>query len=214
MNKIDFTFSDLIAGYITSYDQASDSFGLKTSDGREYTVHIAVNCYAELVRNLGEAFHDASGSMREMLTPGRFLFAYGIFYPDGTDGDCRFDVKHIVFLGRTENEYLFEKQNWWIQQIRQLADFYLNAEFGDGEIDYSAYRTNLALTGEKLRSGRQETDTISRLVYGFSSAFLLTGDERYLEAAQKGTKYLRDHFRFKDNSENICCRAKRHQIST
>ena len=204
MNKIDFTFSDLIAGYITSYDQASDSFGLKTSDGREYTVHIAVNCYAELVRNLGEAFHDASGSMREMLTPGRFLFAYGIFYPDGTDGDCRFDVKHIVFLGRTENEYLFEKQNWWIQQIRQLADFYLNAEFGDGEIDYSAYRTNLALTGEKLRSGRQETDTISRLVYGFSSAFLLTGDERYLEAAQKGTKYLRDHFRFKDNSENIC----------
>lgn len=115
MNKIDFTFSDLIAGYVTSYDQASDSFGLKTSDGREYTVHIAVNCYAELVRNLGEAFHDASGPMREMLTPDRFLFAYGIFYPDGTDGDCRFDVKHIVFVGRTENEYLFEKQNWWIQ---------------------------------------------------------------------------------------------------
>ena len=98
MNKIDFTFSDLIAGYVTSYDQASDSFGLKTSDGREYTVHIAVNCYAELVRNLGEAFHDASGPMREMLTPDRFLFAYGIFYPDGTDGDCRFDVKHIVLL--------------------------------------------------------------------------------------------------------------------
>ncbi|MDG4552804.1 MAG: N-acyl-D-glucosamine 2-epimerase [Candidatus Competibacter sp.] len=204
MNNIDFTFSDLIAGYVTSHDQASDSFGLKTSDGREYTVHIAVNCYAELVRNLGEAFHDASGTMREMLTPDRFLFAYGIFYPDGAGGDYRFDVKHIVFLGRTENEYLFEKQDWWIQQIRQLADFYLTAEFGDGDIDYTQYRTNLALTGEKLRSGRQETDTISRLVYGFSSAFLLTGDERYLEAAQKGTKYLRDHFRFKDKSEDIC----------
>ncbi len=53
MNKIDFTFSDLIAGYVTGYDKASDSFGLKTSDGREFTVHIAVNCYAELVRNLG-----------------------------------------------------------------------------------------------------------------------------------------------------------------
>ncbi len=204
MNSINFTFSDLIAGYVTRHDNASDSFGLKTSDGREYTVHIAVNCYAELVRNLGEAFHDASGAMREMLTPGRFLFTYGIFYPDGANGDCRFDVKHIVFLGRTENEYLFEKQDWWIHQIRQLADFYLTAEFGDGDIDYARYRTNLALTGEKLRSGRQETDTISRLVYGFSSAFLLTGDERYLEAAQKGTKYLRDHFRFKDKSEDIC----------
>ena len=204
MNNIDFTFSDLIAGYVTTYDKASDRFGLKTSDGREYTVHIAVNCYAELVRNLGEAFHDASGSMRDMLIPGRFLFAYGIFYPDGTKKSYLFDVKHIVFLGRTENEYLFEKQDWWIHQIRQLADFYLNAEFGDGNIDYAQYRTNLALTGEKLRAGRQECDTISRLVYGFASAFLLTGDERYLEAAQKGTKYLRDHFRFKDKSEDIC----------
>lgn len=204
MNNIDFTFSDLITGYVTGYDQASDSFGLKTSDGREYSAHIAVNCYAELVRNLGEAFHDASGSLREMLVPGRLLFAYGVFYPDGAGGDHLFDVKHIVFVGRTENDYMFEKQDWWIHQIRQLADFYLNAEFGNNTIDYAQYRTNLALTGEKLRSGRQECDTISRLVYGFSSAFLLTGDERYLEAAQKGTKYLRDHFRFKDNSEDIC----------
>ncbi|MER2529042.1 MAG: AGE family epimerase/isomerase [Candidatus Competibacter denitrificans] len=203
-NKIDFTFSDLVAGYITRYDQASDSFDLKTADGREYTVHIAANCYAELIRNLGDAFRDATGSMREMLTTGRFLFVYGIFYPDGSGGDCLFDAKHIVFPGRTENDFVFEKQNWWIQQIHFLADFYLKAEFGDGEIDFSAYRTNLALTGEKLRSGRQETDTISRLVYGFASAFLLTGDERYLEAAQKGTKYLRDHLRFKDASEDIC----------
>ncbi|HRX59764.1 MAG TPA: N-acyl-D-glucosamine 2-epimerase [Candidatus Competibacter sp.] len=203
MNKIDFTFSDLIAGYVTGYDKASDSFGLKTSDGREFTVHIAVNCYAELVRNLGEAFHDASGTLRGMLVPGRFLFAYGVFYPDGAGNDHPFDAKHIVFLGRTENEYLFEKQDWWIHQIRQLADFYLSSEFGDGPIDYSVYRTNLGVTGAKLPSGRQECDTISRLVYGFASAFLLTGYERYLEAAQKGTEYLRDHFRFRDKSEDI-----------
>ncbi len=28
-NAVDFTFSDLIAGYITSYDKTTDSFGLK-----------------------------------------------------------------------------------------------------------------------------------------------------------------------------------------
>ena len=70
MNKIDFTFSDLIAGYVTRFDESGDSFGLSTSDGREFQVHVAVNCFAELVRNLGEAFKDATGAMREMLVPG------------------------------------------------------------------------------------------------------------------------------------------------
>lgn len=204
MNRIDFTFSDLVAGYVTHFDASSDSFSLSTSDGREFHVRIASNCFAEFVRNLGEAFKDATGTLREMLVSGRFIYAYGIFYPDGAGGDYLFDAKHIVLLGRTENEYRFETQNWWIHQIRQLADFYLTAEFGDDEIDFSDYRTNLALSGEKLESGRQETDTMSRLVYGFAAAFMLTGDERYLEAAQKGTQYLRDHFRVKDGSGDVC----------
>jgi mannose/cellobiose epimerase-like protein (N-acyl-D-glucosamine 2-epimerase family) len=50
---------------------------------------------------------------------------------------------------------------------------------------------------------RQETDTISRLVYGFASAYLLSGDERYLEAAEKGTEHLREHMRFYDVDEGI-----------
>jgi mannose/cellobiose epimerase-like protein (N-acyl-D-glucosamine 2-epimerase family)/anti-anti-sigma regulatory factor len=204
MNKIDFTFSDLIAGYVTQFDETKDTFSLKTSDNREFLVQLAPTAFGELVRNLGEAYRDATAQMREMLVPGRFVFAYGIFYPDGENGDCAFAANHLVFLGRSENEYLFETQNWWIKQVRQLADFYLEAEFGDGEIDYSEYRTNLTIAGDKQKSGRQETDTISRLVYGFASAYLLTGEDRFLEAAEKGTKYLREHMRFRDESEGIC----------
>ena len=201
--KIEFTFSDLVAGYVTEYDATKDAFGLKTSDGREFVVHFSANTYAELVRNLGEAYHDATDVMREMLVPGRFLFAYGIFYPDGANGEHKFEAKHLVFVGRTENQYLFEKQDWWIKQVRQLADFYLEAEFGDGEIDFSQYRTDLSISGQK-QSGRQECDTISRLVYGFASAYLMIGEDRYLEAAQKGTDYLRKHLRFEDKCEGIC----------
>jgi mannose/cellobiose epimerase-like protein (N-acyl-D-glucosamine 2-epimerase family) len=204
MNKIDFTFSDLIAGYVTGFDRSQDAFTLKTSDDREFLVHFSANVYGELVRNLGEAYHDATAQMRDMLVPGRFLYAYGIFYPDGANGDYKFEAKHIVFVGRTENEFLFEKQDWWIKQVRQLADFYIKCEFGDGEIDYTEYRTNLTLTGDRQKTGRQETDTISRLVYGFASAYLMTGEERYLEAAEKGTQYLREHMRFRDKSEDIC----------
>ena len=166
-------------------------------------IHISANCYAELVRNLGEAFHDATGQMRQMLAPGRFLYAYGVFYPDGPQDGLRFDAKHLVFVGRTENEFVFEKPDWWIRQVAQLADFYLDAEFGDGPVDWSRYRTNLSIVGSKTGC-RQETDTISRLVYGFASAYLMTGEDRFYEAARSGTKYLRDHLRFKDRREGIC----------
>jgi mannose/cellobiose epimerase-like protein (N-acyl-D-glucosamine 2-epimerase family) len=205
-NAIDFTFSDLIAGYVTEYDATQDAFSLKTSDNREYTVYLTPTAYAELLRNLGEAYQDATAQMREMLVSGRFLFAYGIFYPEELDR-YRFEAKHIVFLGRTQDDYSFEKQDWWIDQIEQLANFYIKSNFGIGDItfaiDYAKYRTNLSITGEKQKSGRQETDTISRLVYGFASAYLLTGKEIYLEAASKGTQYLQEHMRFQDKSEGI-----------
>jgi mannose/cellobiose epimerase-like protein (N-acyl-D-glucosamine 2-epimerase family)/anti-anti-sigma regulatory factor len=202
MDHLTFTTSDMIAGYITRFDAATDSFGLKTTDGREFTIFLTSTTYAELVRNLGEPYHDATGQMREMLVPGRFLFASGIFYPHAEQH--KFEAKQLVFCGATENEFRFEKQDWWIKQVRQLADFYLKAEFGDGDIDFSKYRTSLTLMGMKGTIGRQETDTISRLVYGFASAYLMTGEERYLEAATKGTEYLRQHLRFEDKSEGIC----------
>ncbi|KAA5604095.1 N-acyl-D-glucosamine 2-epimerase [Roseospira marina] len=203
MNSVDFTFSDLIAGYVTAYDSDTDSFSLKTSDDRAYTIGLTDNTFAEVIRNLGEGFNNATDQMRGMLVPGRFVFAYGVFYPDGPNGTVLFDAKHLVFAGRTENAYVFEQPAWWIRQIEQLGRFYVESEFGDGEIDYRDYRTQLTITGQKQKSGRQETDTMSRLVYGFASAFLLTGNDRFLEAAEKGVEYLRAHLRFVDAGEDI-----------
>src|SRR6056297_1813485 len=203
LNPLNFTFSDLVAGYVTGYDAAQDRFTMETSDGRAYAVGLTANTYAEVIRNLGEGFRNASDGMREMLVPGRFVFAYGIFYPDGKDGTIQFDAKHLVFAGRTETAWDFEKPDWWVRQIDQLGAFYVQAEFGGNEIDYRNYRTDLTITGQRQKSGRQETDTISRLVYGFASAYLLTGRDGYLEAAEKGTEYLRTHHRFVDTGEDI-----------
>src|SRR5262249_56219308 len=71
------------------------------------------------------------------------------------------------------------------------------------ETDDKSYRTRRQLEGGKKGDFLQETDTISRLVYGFASAFLLTGEDSFLEAAEKGTQYLRDHMRFFDPDENL-----------
>jgi hypothetical protein len=197
MNNIDFVFSDTIAGYVTRSDPAKGTFTLRTPGGREFEGSLTSVTFAEFVRNLGEPYQDATGQMREMLKPDQYVFAYGIFYPEG--GDNKFEAKHLVFPGRKPGEYVFEKQDWWINQVREIGDFYIRSQFEGGEVDYSKYRTNLFLDGSKLGSGIQETDTISRTVYGFASAYLMTGEERFLEAAEKGTQYLQ---------QKICKRDK------
>lgn len=200
MNNITFPFSDLIAGYVTYFDSTNDIFGIKTSDNREFTASLTPMTYAKLIQNLDEPYPDATGTMRTMLTPGRYLFTYGIFYPDSS----KFEAKQIIFLGRNPDEYRFEKPQWWINQVASLGHFYLNSQFPEGEIDYRKYRTNLALSGERSSDNfSQETDTISRLVYGFATAYLLTGEDKFLEAAEKGTEYLREHMRFLDLDEDI-----------
>jgi mannose/cellobiose epimerase-like protein (N-acyl-D-glucosamine 2-epimerase family) len=202
MNDLSFPFSDTVAGYVTRADRDQGTFGLRTSDGREFTVRLKGNTYALLVRNLGDPYTDCTAQMADMLVPGRFLYTYGIFYPQG--GRHVLEAQYLTFVGRKPTEYRFEGQDWWVRQIRSLGDFYLKAQFGSGPVDYANYRTTIKLTGEKPADNyRQETDTISRLVYGFATAYLLTGDDRYLEGAEKGTEYLRDHLRFYDADEGL-----------
>jgi mannose/cellobiose epimerase-like protein (N-acyl-D-glucosamine 2-epimerase family) len=199
---VDFTFADTIGGYVTAVDADKNGFRLKTADGREFRVELTSTTSAELVRNLGEPYHDATGAMGEMLVPGRFLHAYGVFYPEG--GTLKFEAKLLVFQGRGADEYLFEKPDWWVRQISELGNFYRRAEFGEGEADFREYSTVLDASGHKMADNRQETDTVSRLVYGFASAYLLTGDEKFLDVAENGTDYLRDNFRTVDSQNGTC----------
>ena len=181
MANVDWTFSDLVAGYVKEFDPTTDSYVVTTPGGKDVAVTIGANCYAEMVRNLGEGWQDA-GDMRAKLQPGRFVFSYGIFYPEDK---LKFEAKHLVFLGRDVDEWRFEAQDWWVKQVRQICDFYLDAQFPDGHVDFSQYRTQITVEGTKVGNAlRQETDTISRMVYGFATAYLLTGEDKYLEGAE------------------------------
>ncbi len=202
VNAINFPHSDTVAGYVTTFDPATDMFGLRTSAGQVFQVRLKSNTYAKLCRNLGDPYADCTRQIREMLQPERLLFVYGHFYPEGLGH--AFEAEFLVFPGRKPNEFVFEQQDWWIRQIKELGEFYLDAQFPGGVVDYRDYRTTITLNGKKEKDNyRQETDTISRLVYGFSTAYMLTGDERFLEGAEKGTEYLRDHFRFYDADEKL-----------
>jgi mannose/cellobiose epimerase-like protein (N-acyl-D-glucosamine 2-epimerase family) len=204
-NTLDFTFSDLVAGYVTSYDPDSDVVELSTSDGRPYSVTLTSTTVAEMLRNLGEGYNDATAQLRGLMQPGRFIHVYGTFYPSEPNGTA-FEAKHVMLFGRAADEYRFESQDWWLRQIRMIADFYLESEFGAGatSFDYRGYRTDLSTLGSKTQSTRQETDTISRLVYGLATAHLLSGKQSYLDAAVAGAHYMIDH---------LCCVDRNQQIA-
>jgi mannose/cellobiose epimerase-like protein (N-acyl-D-glucosamine 2-epimerase family) len=200
--EVAFTFSDLIAGYVTDFTRADKTFGIRTSDGRVFRGRLTPSTYARIAQNLDEPYQDATSRIGEMLEPGQHIFAYGVFYPEK---DLNFEVKSLVFPGERPGAYRFEEADWWITQIRSLADSYLRWQFGYPEtpIDYREYRTFLQLGGAKKGDYLQETDTISRLVYGFASAFNLTGEDSFLEGAEAGTQYLREHMRFYDPDADL-----------
>jgi mannose/cellobiose epimerase-like protein (N-acyl-D-glucosamine 2-epimerase family) len=198
-----FSFSDTIAGYVTGYDRDKDSFGLRTTDGRDFQVKFSANVYGWIANNLNEPrTWTSQDQMRGLLLPGRYLFVYGVYYPEHSG--FTYEAQFMIFPSRREDTYVFERQDWWNKQVGAIADFYLKAQFQGKLVDYQDYRTLIRLTGAKDADNyRQETDTISRLVYGFASAYMMTGDDRYLEAAEKGTEYLREHMRFYDSDEKV-----------
>ncbi|PSJ46393.1 N-acyl-D-glucosamine 2-epimerase [Zobellella endophytica] len=193
--------SDLFAGYIVAFDEGTRNLRIRSSNGDEISIRLGSNIYAEMIRNLGEDYKSAGSNWSESLVPGRYIYVYGIKYPVGGSAGNYIEAKRIVFPSTNDGQYVFENINWWKTQISQLADFYIKSQFGEGEIDFRKYRTNLSLEGQKLGDGLQEAATLSRLVYGFATAYLLTGNDKYWEAAQKGTQYLRDNFRVEHDGE-------------
>jgi mannose/cellobiose epimerase-like protein (N-acyl-D-glucosamine 2-epimerase family) len=194
------TFSDTLSGRVAA-ELADDRFELTTLDGQRYRVEVGSATAAELLHNLGEPYEDAVELSRKLLTVGRQLIVSGVCYPGA--GESYVEAKRLVFLGRGEDEFRFEEPDWWTRQLDELAAFYRRVQFGDAEVDYRDYRTVLHLRGDKTADHVQETDTISRLVYGMASAYMLTGREPYLEVAEKGVEYLRRHMRFVDRDEGI-----------
>jgi len=203
MNAFDFTFSDLISGYVTSYDSGTKTIDLRTSDGRTYQARFSANTYARQTQNLNEGWIDCGDKLDELLVPGQLVFLYGTYFPEGL---VKFEINYLVFAANPGADYRYTEPGWWSTQIDSIASSYLKWQFDypRQQIDYKNYRTLINLSGGKQEQDYlQETDTISRMVYGMASAYMLTGKDEYLEAAEKGTDYLRDKMRFVDQDTGM-----------
>ncbi len=125
-------------------------------------------------------------------------------------GDANlFDATCIHLLTTPSLAFLFERPHWWLNQISILADEWLDDLFKDhrnySEADFSElYRTNLNIIGLPTDNDIQEMATLSRLIYGLSSAYLLRGNKRYLSAASAGIRFQREAFRSLSDDGQHC----------
>jgi mannose/cellobiose epimerase-like protein (N-acyl-D-glucosamine 2-epimerase family) len=151
------------------------------------------------------------------LEEGNLVAVQGIYQRHG--GAERFEARTIFLLqqapidrpaatpmsqemkpGGDERRFYFENTYWWINQIQRLTDQWLDDLF-DARRNYQIsdfaefYRTNLNIVGLPTDDNVQEMAMLSRLIYGLSSAYLLTGIDRYRLAANAGVAYQREAFR-------------------
>ena len=189
-----------LLGYVQSLNHDTNSFTLQCNNGE--VVEVFTNgAWFHAIKNLDgldrTRLEDKGSNLKTYLTEGTLVSTYGVYQI--AESTQRYDAKEVtVFKSYNydkRNKLLFEEKHWWLNQISCIADKWISNVFDGNKFDYSSYQTNLSLTGEKEEDDIQVCATLARLIYGFSSAYLMTGNELYFKAAEKGVEYQRNYFR-------------------
>lgn len=189
-----------VTGYVQEINTDKRMFIIKARSGDEFEAYITDVTYFYYTKNADKIDRDRTDSsipdvMQRYLQVGKLVATYGIYQMHGDTN--RYDVKNVAIFGNNKDEYTFEEGHWWLTQITAFADTWLKRQWGHSQtFDFTQYRTDLTAAGTKIEGDTiQECDTIARLVYGLSSAYLLSGNHLYLDAAKAGVEYQRNYFR-------------------
>ena len=212
-----FTISTTLMGNVTDVREGERAFRIKCRSGDEFDVFVNEQTQFSFVRNLDGIDRDRvptpegftgslSARVRKYIQPELLVVLEGVYQEN--NGNRRFDARTVNLLQSTKGEFLFEETHWWLTQIARIADTWLGYLFPNEttyEIDdFKLYRTQLNIIGLPTDDNVQECATLSRLIYGLSSAYLLTGCESYLSAARAGVQYQRETFRSLSHDGQHC----------
>jgi mannose/cellobiose epimerase-like protein (N-acyl-D-glucosamine 2-epimerase family) len=210
-----------IVGHVTAKNVETQSFVVKTRGGTEFVVRIRPATWYDAVTNLDRLGRHRQPLSRQPAVPADrapSILERDINVGDliAVEGMChihdqrrRYDALAVHLLKSHKGHYHFEHTFWWKGQIEAMANKWLDVLFGDKRTydldDFSAmYRTTLSIEGAPTDDATQEMATLSRLIYGLSSAYLLGGDERYFLAARAGVRYQREAFRSYSTDGRFC----------
>lgn len=206
--------STTVGGVVETVEPEANAFGLRLRTGDPLRVVATETCGFSVMTNLDSVNRDsmpppeggpdgeAPGSLpwrvRKYVLSGSYVVVEGTQMED--DDTKLFSAEKINIVTSQPDRVLFEETHWWLSQISQMANRWLDDLFDHRRTytidDFSQfYRTNLNIQGMPTDNAIQECATLARLIYGLSSAYLLTGNERYFLAAQAGVAYQREAFR-------------------
>jgi len=200
-----YTHSERIMGIVQDVNPSSRCFQVTCQSGDVFDICVGDATYYTFIKNFDKLDRDRipsppnyvdspEGKLGHYIQKGLFVGVYGI--QQVHDDKSRFDAREITLFHNAEGKYLFEEPHYWLTQIGALADQWLLNLFGPGDtFDYSNYQTNLSYIGSREKDPIQECATLARLISGLSAAYLMTGNDRYYQAARKGVEYQRDTFR-------------------
>ncbi|MBV9490491.1 MAG: hypothetical protein JO069_12320 [Verrucomicrobia bacterium] len=200
----------------------SDVFRLALLSGDEVQVYVSDTTSFDVVTNLdglgqdrvpepasprGAQETDGQYNVRKYLAKEEMVCVQGIYSLHGDQ--TRFDAKRVILMRSDGNRYGWENTHWWLTQTITMSNQWLDCLFKDKRVftvnDFSQfYRTNLDLLGGPTDDNVQECATLSRFLYGLSSAYLLTGIERFYSAARAAAQYLCDTFRSPSHDQSYC----------
>src|SRR5512144_2887577 len=210
-----------VGGTIVSADPSKPSFSIQARSGDTFEAIVGRETNYQVLSNLDgldrNRAPDPQGAARDdppvvfnlqkYAVPRRPVFVRGIYQENGNSQ--RYEARDVYLLHSDSKRYLFEETHWWPTQITQMADRILDHLF-DAKRSYSIddfsefYRTNLNILGQATDETVQESAVLSRLLYDLSSAYLMTGAERYLMAARAAAGYLRQAFRSLSHDGRYC----------
>jgi len=217
MARKQLTLNTTLMGHVVNIKQEEAVFCIKCRSGDEFVISIGQETQFNFLQNLDGVNRDRvptpekfsrtpSDLVKKYIQLDRLVVLQGVYLEDGDKK--HFDARTVTLLQSSEGKFVFEKTHWWITQLSRLADTWLGFLFPNKQNyeidDFALYRTNLNIIGLSTEDNIQECATLSRLIYGLSSAYLLTGCERYLSAARAGVKYQRETFRSLSSEGKHC----------
>jgi mannose/cellobiose epimerase-like protein (N-acyl-D-glucosamine 2-epimerase family) len=220
----------LLLGEVQTVKPEARIFDLKLRTGEIVPVFVGTETVYSVLANLDKVDYDrvpdtdayqddpTLKKLTKYVKEGEHLYVNGI--RSAYNGMVRFDAIKIQLLHYEPQQFLFEQNtHWWLSQIKVMGDDWLLDLFGDryvySEDDFvSSYRTSLNLYGGQTDDNTQYMQSLSRLIFGLSSAYLLLGDRRFLDAAASGVAFQRSSFRITSHDGKTVnwCHSRRRTV--
>lgn len=206
-----------LLGEVTSVTEMGCGFEMRLLSGDNVKIFTSGITSFEVIRNLDNLERDRvvaperlpdekddAYQLRKYIKPNLMVCVQGV--KSNHASAERIDAKRVVLMHSNPKSFAWEDTHWWISQVSRMCHQWLDVLFRDKRTltvnDFAEYyRTNLNILGGQTDDNVQECATLSRLLYGLSSAYLLTGLDRFYEAAKAAAYYLCDTFRSPSHDE-------------